>query len=157
MSSGLIFEKSDCKAAHSRMKASRISQNSALWWFDIVNESRADFWEIHLQSCALDAQSKPICKEALQKSEHCNTIQLTATHCNTRQHIAAHLQHTLSVAQSLFSKVSSLLNAVYGVGCLSLVASLKSYVSAADYRLFCRALLQKRPMFLGSLLIIASP
>ena len=38
-----------------------------------------------------------------------------------------------------------------------LVGSLKIQVSFAEYSLFDRALLQKRPMFLGSLLLVATP
>jgi len=41
--------------------------------------------------------------------------------------------------------------------CLRLVGSLKSYVSFVEYRLFYRALLQKRPITLRSLLIVATP
>jgi len=37
------------------------------------------------------------------------------------------------------------------------VGSLKLYVSFAEYSLFCRALLQKRPIILRSLLIEAIP
>ena len=44
----------------------------------------------------------------------------------------------------------------YGVA-LRLVGSLKIYVSFAEYSLFYRALLQKSPMILGSLLIVATP
>jgi len=47
--------------------------------------------------------------------------------------------------------------AVYGMGWLRLVASLKLLVFFAEYRLFYRALLQKRPMILRSLLIGATP
>jgi len=39
---------------------------------------------------------------------------------------------------------------------LRLVGSLKSYVSLAEYCHFCRALLQKRPLLLRSLLIVAT-
>jgi len=46
----------------------------------------------------------------------------------------------------------------YGhMGWLRLVGSLKLQVSFAEYRLFYRALLQKRPIFLRSLLIVAIP
>ena len=41
--------------------------------------------------------------------------------------------------------------------CLRLVASLKLQVSFAEYRLLYRALLQKRPIILRSLLIVAPP
>ena len=44
-----------------------------------------------------------------------------------------------------------------GMGWLRLVGSLKSYVSFAEYRLFYRALLPKRPIILRSLLIVATP
>ena len=43
------------------------------------------------------------------------------------------------------------------MGWLRLVSSLKSYVSFAEYRLFSRALLQKRLIILRSLLIVATP
>ena len=44
-----------------------------------------------------------------------------------------------------------------GLGWLWLVGSFKIQVSFAEYNLLYRALLQKRPMFLGSLLIVATP
>ena len=43
------------------------------------------------------------------------------------------------------------------MGWLRLVGFLKSQVSFAEYPLFCRALLQKRPIILRSLLIVATP
>ena len=43
------------------------------------------------------------------------------------------------------------------MGWLRLVGSLKLQVSFAEYRLFYRALLQKRPIILKSLLIVATP
>jgi len=43
------------------------------------------------------------------------------------------------------------------MGWLRLVGSLKSHVSFAEYRLFYRALLRKRPVILKSLLIVATP
>jgi len=43
------------------------------------------------------------------------------------------------------------------MGWLRLVGSLKLYVSFAEYSLFYRALLQKRPINLRSLLILATP
>jgi len=42
------------------------------------------------------------------------------------------------------------------MGWLRLVGSIKLYVSFAEYGLFYRALLQKRPMFLRSLLVVAT-
>jgi len=44
-----------------------------------------------------------------------------------------------------------------GMGWLRLVGCLKIYVSLQNIGLFCRALLQKRPMFLSILLIVATP
>jgi len=43
------------------------------------------------------------------------------------------------------------------LGCLQLVGSLKFYVSFAEYPLFYRALLKKRPIILRSLLAEATP
>ena len=43
------------------------------------------------------------------------------------------------------------------MGCLRLVGFLKVQVAFAEYRLFCKALLQKRPVILRSLLIEATP
>jgi len=43
------------------------------------------------------------------------------------------------------------------MGWLRLVGSLKLYVSFAEYSLFYRALLQKRPIILRSLLIAGTP
>ena len=43
------------------------------------------------------------------------------------------------------------------MGWLRLVGSLKLQVSFAEYRLFYRAVLQKRPIILRSLLIVATP
>ena len=47
--------------------------------------------------------------------------------------------------------------AAENMGWLRLVGSLKRYVCFAEYRLFYRALLQKRPVILRSLLIVATP
>ena len=43
------------------------------------------------------------------------------------------------------------------MGWLRLVGCLKIYVSLQNIGLFCRALLQKRPIFLSILLIVATP
>ena len=45
---------------------------------------------------------------------------------------------------------------LYDIGWLWLVCSIKTQVSFAEYSLFCRAFLQKRPVFLESLLILAT-
>jgi len=57
----------------------------------------------------------------------------------------------------LISPVFSGSNVSVPMGCLRLVGSFKLYVSFAEYSLFYRALLQKRPMFVRSLLIVATP
>jgi len=49
------------------------------------------------------------------------------------------------------------LGAIAGMGWLRLVSSLELKVSFAEYRLFYRALLQKRPVILRGLLIEATP
>jgi len=77
----------------------------------------------------------------------CNTLQHTATHCNT-------LQHT---AKSVVKSCSPLLKGPLDMGWLRLVGSFKLQVSFAEYSLFYRALLQKRPIILRSLLIVATP
>ena len=46
---------------------------------------------------------------------------------------------------------------MFGTGWLRLVGSLKSSVSFAECHLFHRALLQKRPIILRSLIIVATP
>jgi len=72
-------------------------------------------------------------------------------------------RHPLSIQYRIFALFSTLsIFAVYAtafrtIGWLRLVGSLKSYVSFAEYRLFSRALLQKRPIILRSLLMVATP
>jgi len=53
--------------------------------------------------------------------------------------------------------VARITNAFSDMGWLRLVGSLKLQVSLVEYRLFYRALLQKRPMISRSLLIEATP
>jgi len=43
------------------------------------------------------------------------------------------------------------------MGWLRLVGALKLQVSLQDVGVFCRSLLQRRPIILGSLLIVATP
>jgi len=50
-----------------------------------------------------------------------------------------------------------LIGLISNMGWLRLVGSLKLQVSFAEYSLFYRALLQKRPIILRSLLIVATP
>ena len=52
--------------------------------------------------------------------------------------------------------VGSAFDCISGMGWLRLVGSFKLWVSFAEYRLFYRVFLQKRPMILRSLLIVAT-
>jgi len=70
---------------------------------------------------------------------------LAPLHCRTMPHGASPLLH---VASSCLP---------FAMGWLRLVGSLKLYVSFAESDLFYRALLQKRPIVLRSLLIVATP
>jgi len=73
-------------------------------------------------------------------------------------------RHVLPTMQAMRTQESSY-NVEYepriassrGMGWLRLVGSLKSWFSFAEYSLFYRALLQKRPIILRSLLIVATP
>jgi len=58
---------------------------------------------------------------------------------------------------SVLNFLKSWLTTKYAMGWLRLVGSLKLYVSFAEYRHFYRALLQKRPIILRRLLIVATP
>jgi len=91
---------------------------------------------------------------------HCSALQHAAMHCNTLTRVMhtrartcthAHLVGT-TVARSL-----PLLASTVGLGWLRSVGSIKLYVSLAEYRLFYRALLQKRPIILSILLTKATP
>jgi len=76
------------------------------------------------------------------------TLCQTATHCNT-------LQSTATRVTSSMPKLSTGASAT--MTWLRVVGSFKLSVSFAGYSLFCRALLQKRPVILRSLLIVATP
>ena len=117
----------------------------------------------------------------ISRVTHCNTLQHTATHCSTLQHTAAHcntLQHTAThmneschtskcvishVWMSHFTRMNARVKShiwtshVTRMGWLRLVGCLKIQVSLQNTGLFCRALLQKRPIFLSILLIVATP
>ena len=80
-------------------------------------------------------------------------IMYTVTRDNKRH--SSFTIHTVTLnAQwhSLFHNIHSDIR----MGWLWLVGSLKIQVSFAEYNLFYRALLQNRPIFLGSLLIVAA-
>ena len=98
------------------------------------------------------------------------TVPNTATHCNTLQHSTPYTPTTPQLHLNYTSLISKLTHCytlqhaatndnVYllGMGWLRVVGSLKFYVSFAEYGLFYRALLQKRPLICRSLLIVATP
>ena len=94
------------------------------------------------------------CSTLQHTAAHCNTLQHTATLCNTLQHTAAHcntLQH------AIFSRRQVLVPLDVCMGWLRWVGASKLQVSFAEYRLFDRALLQKRPTILRRLLTKANP
>ena len=101
------------------------------------------------------------CNTLQHTATHCNTLQHTTTHCNTLQHTATHcntLQHTATHCNTLQWATHDIAQVfMCDVGWLWLVGSFKLYVSFAGFRLFYRALLQKRPILLRSLLIVATP
>jgi len=81
---------------------------------------------------------------------HCNTLQHTATHCNTLQHTATHCNTLQHIATRTGCNVDPLPH-------VSIHCHKKFQVSFAEYRLFYRALLPKRPIILSSQLIIVTP
>ena len=99
----------------------------------------------------LAGRTKETHKRDLEKRRmsHCgishNTPRTPPPQCDIRA--------TLRVGQSSLGVV----RVVQSMGWLRLVGSLKKQVSFAKYRLFYRALLQKRPIILRSLLIVATP
>ena len=119
------------------------------------------------------------CNTLQHTATHCNTLQHTATHCNmlpqlssalecALQHTAKHckiLQHTATHCNTLeFTTIHRQIDrqiytfaCIYHTGWLRLVGSLKIQVSFAEYSLIYRALLQKRPAILRSLLIVSTP
>ena len=76
---------------------------------------------------------------------HCNTLQHTATHCNTLQHVIC-VCNDWSIQCADFWRMSLIVSH----RSLRLVGSFKLQVSSAEYSLFYRALVQKRPIFFAS-------
>jgi len=104
----------------------------------------------------VDADGEP-CNTLQHTATYCNILQNTALHCNILQRIAMHckaLQYTATQYNTLQRTATGMCRAM---GWLRLVGSLKLQVSFAEYRLLYRALLQKRPVILWSLLIVATP
>ena len=91
------------------------------------------------------------------------TLGDTATHCNSLQHTIAHyntdfFHHDRYSGVLMGMRVCVCMYVcvcTYGVATVSWL--LKLYVSLENIGLFCRALLQKRPIVLRSLLMVASP
>jgi len=82
---------------------------------------------------------------------HCNTH--CCTHCNT--HCNTHCDTCCNTADMSFSKLSYIVMSC--MGWLRVLGSIKLHVSFAEYSLVYRALLQKKPIILRSLLIVATP
>ena len=95
------------------------------------------------------------CNALQRATTHCNTLQHTATHYNTLQHTATHCNtvHILNT-HSLFTSNSA---GNLHMGWLRLVGSLKLQVSFAKEPYKRDDILQKRPIILRSLLIVATP
>ena len=99
---------------------------------------------------------------ALRRSSCCallyTCVQEHATHVKSPvapvacccTHVNAVLQHTVRVVVHMSTQCCITL-------CHTADTSISTEVSCAEYRLFYRDLLQKRPMFLGSLLFVATP
>jgi len=110
-----------------------------------------------------------LCSFSLHFSCICICVYLCTWHArrNARKYLShAHTNthtHALFVFPPLFQSNTILCilwfnwRAQAGMGWLRLVGSLKLQVSFAENRLFYRALLQKRPIILRSLLIVATP
>ena len=140
---------------------------------DIVTNERQCLWcyERETMSDIKDSWRGVSTVNTLQHTAtHCNTLQHTATHCNTLQHTATHC-NTLqllwlltrcvnSVNSHLLPHLVTLDNSHLFLVCCdeswrgqqspfaNTASSSKLYVSSAEYRLFYRALLQKRPAIL---------
>ena len=71
--------------------------------------------------------------------------------------ICAMTHFNYSTTYSCVSYICAMTHSHVVMGWLRLVGSLKSYVSFAEYGLFYRAFLPKRPMILSSLLNVATP
>jgi len=111
------------------------------------------------------------CNTLHNTATHCNTLHNTATHCNTLHNTATqlsskHRQLTIHPSSTLISPIPHLSTTklIYispihylSMGWLRLVGSFKLQVSFAKepYKRDC--ILQKRPIILRSLLIVATP
>ena len=96
--------------------------------------------------------------DELQTHSHRHTY--TRAHAHTHTHTCTHMHihthtHTRVRAHIHIHTLSFCLT--HSMGWLQLVGSLKLYVSLENIGLYCRALLQKRPKLLRSLLVIAIP
>ena len=73
------------------------------------------------------------------------------------RNMTCNLGHPMGTRHPVVSSFYPVFSSRTGMGWLRLVGSLKSEVSFAEYRLSYRALLQKRPIILRSLRIVATP
>jgi len=87
----------------------------------------------------------------------CRCLCLWLCFCPPMDITSIYLCPRLSVSVSVSVSVSGSVSGSASMGWLRLLGSSKLQVSSAEYRLFYRALLQKRPINLRSLLIVATP
>jgi len=122
----------------------------------------------HIAVCCSMLQCVAACCSVLQHVAVCSRmLQCVAACCSVLQHVAACcsiLQYvagchsTLQYARSTYVYICALQGgAELAMGWLRFVGSLKRNISFAEHSLFYRALLQKRPIILRSLLIVATP
>ena len=86
---------------------------------------------------------------------HCKILQRTTSNCNVLQRTATHIHARRSNLNNC--TIWLIYIAVSCKGWLRLVGALKLQVSIGKYSLFYRALLQKRPIILRRVLIVATP
>ena len=89
----------------------------------------------------------------------CSALQRDAVRCSVVQlfQSLSFLCHLFVISLSFLCHLFVVYISSTYMGWLHVVGSLKLQVSFAEYRLFYRALLQKRPTILRSLLIVATP
>ena len=113
--------------------------------------------------CCSVLQCVAVCCSVLQSVEVCcSVLQCVAMCCRVWlawMYAWYGNSYSLSTIQQCVAVCSSVLHHGWNatMGWLRLVGCLKIYVSLQNIGLFCRSLLQKRPIFLSILLIVATP
>jgi len=115
----------------SKSQKSALQSRDIYWWTSIYRHRSSEPTIAHE---SLDSSHEPLC---------CSVMQCGAVCCSVLQWIlkSQHYSHVIYIH--------------YSMGWLRWVGSLKLQVSFAEYSLFYRALLQKRPIILRRLLIVA--